>query len=429
MRTRGAAVVLVLALAARAAVLFAFDGGPSRPFEGDEQGYAAVAGSLARGEGFSMTVAGFTPGGLEIKEPRFAFRAPLLPLVLAPVHFATGGHPAALRIACAILGALAAPLAFGVASRIAGPRAAWYAGLAVAFWPSHAWLSARVLSEPLDSVLLLAAADLLTRDRWIPGGATLGLAVLCRPGGLIAALCAIVQGALSEERGRRLKPFVLALLACAAVVTPWVVRNHQRFGRPLLVTSGGVTLFGGNCAAALQAEHPGKWVEPGPAWQWPSSKRDTREYLAPDLGMYGWNYRDEAASDRRFTEAAAEWVRENPLDAVRLAFWKVVRFLDPDTHSAKGDSRLKSILGWVSWGPTFLLVLLALWKGRKAKEPEWRLGLALLVGHLLAAVVAYGDARMRAPIEPALLALLAAPFLSDMVAKWTGRLEAVTVKK
>jgi hypothetical protein len=444
MRSKGAAVVLLLALLARAAVVLAFDGGPSRPLEGDERGYAAVAGSLARGEGFGFDIVGFTPGGVLEERRLLAFRAPLLPAVLAPVHFVSGGSPAALRWACVLLGALAAPLAFGVAERITGRRAAWYAGVAVALWPSHAWLSARVLSEPLDSVLLLAGADLLVRKRWIPGGAAFGLAVLCRPGGLIASFLAVFEGACSEERGRRLRPFLISLLAMAAVVTPWVVRNQKVLGRPLLVTSTGVTLYGGNCRAALEHEFPGKWVTPEMAREWPDPGLDestSRELLRrgdqsvklfarpdPDLGMYGWSYLDEERSDARFSSLAWGFIERSPADAARLALWKVVRFLDPDTHSDKGDSRLKSILGWISWGPALLLVLLALWKGRRLKEPEWRLGLALLLGHLLAAVIAYGDARMRAPIEPALLALLAAPFLADEVSKWTGRWDAARVK-
>ncbi len=53
---RGAAAVFLLALAARVAILFALPGGAAAPLEGDERGYAAAAGSLARGEGYGFTV-------------------------------------------------------------------------------------------------------------------------------------------------------------------------------------------------------------------------------------------------------------------------------------------------------------------------------------------------------------------------------------
>ncbi len=430
---RGAAIVFLLAVLLRVTVLLVFDGGPSRPLEGDEQGYAAVAGSLARGDGFGFDISGRTTGGVLVERRLFAFRAPLLPLVLAPVHWASDGAPAALRWECILLGALAAPLAFGAAGRIGGSRAAWIAGVAVALWPSHAWLSARVLSEPLDSVLLLAGADLLLRHKPVAGGASLGFAVLCRPGGLPAVLFAVAAAASSEPARRRVRPLLLMLLAMTAVVAPWVVRNQQVFGRPLLVTSSGVTLLGGNCPSALSQEYPGKWVPPEQAWAWNQAFTKPRILFRgpPDLGMYGWDDLGEADSDARFAGKAWSYVsgRAGPLELVELAGWKAVRFLDPDTHSEKGDSLLKSILGWLSWGPTLLLVAVALWAGRKLKEPEWRLALALLLGHLLAAVIAYGDARMRAPVEPVLLALLVAPLVATGVSKWIGARDAAKVQE
>ncbi len=418
MGRRGAVVVLLLAILARAAVLLAFDGGPSRPLEGDERGYAAVAGSLARGEGCGFTIEGMTTGGVLVEKRLLAFRAPLLPLVLAPVHLASDGSPAALRWACVLLGALAAPLAFAAAARIGGGRAAWIAGVAVALWPSHAWLSARVLSEPLDSVLLLAGADLLLRHRPLAGGGALGLAVLCRPGGILAAVLAAAAAALAGTKGRRTGPLLLAFLGMAAVVGPWLWRNHAVLGRPVLATTSGVTLLGGNCDASLAADHPGKWVPPDRAW---------RGLGAPDLGMYGWSTTGEAASSARFAERARDWAVEDPLRWAALAGFKVVRFLDPDTRSAKDDALLKSAAGWLSWGPALVLLLAALWAGRKLREPQWRVGLALLAGHLLSAVAAYGDARMRAPIEPVLLALLVAPFAAEGVSKWVSRRAAATV--
>lgn len=415
---RGAAVVLLLALAVRLAVLVAFDGGAGRPLEGDERGYAAVAGSLARGEGFGFTVVGWSTEGLLEERRLLAFRAPLLPAVLAPVHFLSGGDPVALRAACALLGALAAPLAFLLARRMGGGGAGWIAGVAVALWPSQAWLSARVLSEPLDAVLLLAGADLLLGKRPAWGGFALGLAVLCRPAGLPAAGLMVLAAALSEERGRRLRTALVAGLSCLLLVGAWAGRNASVLGEPVLATTSGVTLLGGNCAAALDADPPGKWVPPWDAW----TGEDP-----PDLGMYGWGRLGEAESSARFAAKAGEWVRGNPLDALALAGWKAVRFLDPDPRSAKEDAGLKSLLGWASAAPLLLLSLLALLAGARLREPEWRMALALLLGHLLVAMAFHGDARARAPVEPALLALLVGPFVASVAAKFTLRRRADTV--
>jgi len=400
---RGAAVAFALALAARGALLLGTGDGPGRPLEGDERGYAAVAGSLARGEGAGFTVEGRTAGGLLVERRLEAFRAPLLPALLAPVRLAAGEDPAALRWACVALGALAAPLGFAVASRLGGVRAGWIAGLAIALWPSQAWLSARVLSEPLDALLLLAGADLVARHRPIAGGAVLGLAVLCRPGGLLPVALAAGAAAISGEPGRRLRPLLLSLAAVAAVVAPWVLRNASAVGAPVLATTSGVTLLGGNCEAALAADPPGKWVPPERAWPGPDG---------PDMGMYGWSHLGEAESSARFAARAREWVAAHPGEAAALAGWKVLRFLDPDPRSGKEDAGWKAPLGWLSWAPLLLAVLLALAGPARRAEPEARVAVALLLGHLAIAVAAYGDARARAPLEPALIALLAAPFLA-----------------
>ena len=171
----------------------------------------------------------------------------------------------------------------------------------------------------------------------------------------------------------------------------------------MLATTSGVTLLGGNCDAALAAEAPGKWVPPDRAWTGPGG---------PDMGMYGWSDLGEAASSDRFAARAREWAAAKPADAALLAGWKAVRFLDPDTRSEKEDAFLKALLGWISWAPLLLAVVLALSHAARRAEPEARAATALLAGHLAIALVAYGDARMRAPVEPALIALLAAPWLA-----------------
>ena len=409
----------LVALAFRLLLLFLPATAPAPDLEGDERGYAAVAGSLARGEGFGFTIEGTTTTGAPVERRLAAFRAPLLSLVLAPVHGLAGGAPLALRLWNGVLGSLAAPLALLLAARLGGARAGWIAGLAVALWPSHAWLSVRVLSEPLDAVLLLAGADLLLRRRWAPAGVAMGLAILCRPGGLLTVALLVPVAFLVEGRKDGGRCTLAFLLAAGAVTAPWLVRNHGLFGSPTLVTSTGVTLLGGNSDAALEADPPGKWVPPDRAWAGPD---------APDLGMYGWSALDEGESDLRFRRGALRWAREHPGRAARLAFFKGVRFLDPDTRSGQEDAGLKALVGWLSWGLLLLVLGAAFAAGIRSPRPEWWAAAALLAGHLGVALLSHGDARMRAPVEPALLALLAAPWLAERWGKWTGGSGPATVE-
>ncbi|MHC4924202.1 MAG: hypothetical protein ACYTG4_09015, partial [Planctomycetota bacterium] len=384
-----------------------------RPLEGDERGYAAVAGSLARGEGFQVTIEGTSTLGEPISRTLHAYRAPLLPLVVAPVHALTDGSPFALRLWNCLLGALAAPLAFLVAGRLAGCRGAWLAGLLVALWPTQAWLSARVLTEPLDAVLLLAGCDLLLRSRWRTAGLALGLAVLCRPGGLPAVVLLSGATALIAAPQERRRAAVSVLGVAALVVAPWMARNAAVVGSPVLVTTSGVTLLGGN-----HPEADGRWAPPERAW----SGDD-----APDLGMYGWSELDEAGSSARFRGRALRWAGENPGRFTWLMVRKAWSLVDPDHRSGRADAGRKRLIGWLSWGPLLLILAAALGRGRRWRPPHWWVAVAVFAGHLVTAVLAYGDARMRAPMIPVLISLLAVPIIATSLG-WTPEARDATVE-
>lgn len=369
-----------LALAARAALaVWSGIGGP--PVE-DERGYVLVAGSLAEGRGFELPVPG------DAAPPRTSFRAPLVPLLFAPVA-ALGGGAAAMRIASIVLGAAGAPLLYLAARRTAlGERAVW-AAAAYALWPPALHGSVRALSEPASQALLLGGIAALVaggpRSGWA-AGALASLAVLARPAALVpAALLVFAAGPR-----RRVLAFAAAFLV---VLAPWVARNWALHGRPLLTTNSGVTLLGGNCDAAWEADPPGKWVPPERAWRGPDP---------PDLGMWGWSGLTEEASDRRFAAAALDFVEADPGRAAGLAASKLLRVVDPDPHSGKPDARSKALVGWFTLAPVLLLAAI----GAASPRPGavWWL---LLAGTAATAVLFYGDTRMRTAADPALLVLAA----------------------
>ncbi len=386
-------LVFLLAFATRAAVLLL--AGPGAEPEGDERGYALLATSLAAGDGLQLALPDelHAPDG-RVPAPRTSFRAPLVPLLFAP--FARGGLPL-LRWVSVLVGALGAPLLLAAAARgPLGPRAALVAACAYALWPPAVHVSVRALSEPFAVALLLGGVIALGAARGHTaapaGGALAGLAVLARPAVLPAAVLLCLAA-----RGRR--GAALALLACALVVAPWAARNARLHGRPLLTTNSGVTLVGGNSAAAADATVPGKWLPPEVVYAHADDP--------PDLGMWGWSALGEAESDARFSADARAWAAEHPAQALRLAAAKLVRLVDPDPHSARGDAGRKALVGWLTLPPVLLLALLGAWRARGAVRP-WTPWLALLAGTVVTVVVFYGDTRMRAPADPALLALAAA---------------------
>jgi hypothetical protein len=320
-------------------------------------------------------------------ERRRSFRAPIAPLAFAPVA-AAGGGVEWMRVVAMLFGALGPPLLFLALRKSALGDRAWWSALAYALWPPAVYVSVRALSEAPSQALLLGAVALLVSERkrasgW--AGALAGLAVLARPSALIpAGLLAFATGSI--RRG------LLFLLVFVVVVDVWVARNWQLHGRPMLTSNSGVTLVGGNSRAALDTEHPGKWVQP------------ERVYAdaegPPDLGTWGWSFLSEEQSDARFTHDAVTWVRENPGDAAKLAFWKVVRLFDPDPHSEKDDATSKAVVGWLTFAPVLLLAAI----GARRGERVWWL---LLAGTVATAIIFYGDTRMRTCADPALLVFAA----------------------
>lgn len=394
MRTvRGSILALFLiALAVRvaAALVTGIGGGPVE----DERGYSLLAESLARGDGFLLPL----PPGPEFADvaARTSFRAPLWPLVLAPVS-ALGGGVVAFRIVAMLIGAAAAPLLWIVLRRTALRDVAFWTALAFAASPPAVFLSLRALSEPLAAALTLCALAVPPDDpgrarRSALAGVFLGLAVLTRPAALLpaVALCAARGG---WRRG------LACLAACLLVVAPWVARNAAIHGRPLLTTNSGVTLVGANCESALRADFPGKWLPPERAY--------AGSPTAPDLGMWGWRTLSEEASDRRFTADAVAFVTADQGAAARLVWHKLVRFVDPDTRSEKTDAAAKRILGWITWLPLFLLACAGLVPSIRG-DPSLRPFAWLLGGVLATSLVFYADARMRSAADPALFAFAAA---------------------
>jgi hypothetical protein len=118
--------------------------------------------------------------------------------------------------------------------------------------------------------------------------------------------------------------------------------------------------------------------------------------------MWGWSTLSEEASDRRFAGDAVRWVVAKPGRAAKLAFWKLVRLFDPDQHSEKADADAKAWIGWLTFAPVLLLVVLGL--GAWRTELPWTM---LVLGTIATALIFYGDVRMRTCADPALLVFAA----------------------
>jgi 4-amino-4-deoxy-L-arabinose transferase-like glycosyltransferase len=188
------------------------------------------------------------------------FRAPGLPLFLALATFCHPRDVVAAKLALALCDAGTAALIYALVLLVFGTearRAALLAAALAALDPFLVLASSDVTSEPLATLLLTTALCALLRARRADpsdpsalafacaGGIALGLACLTRPGSLAVApawLALPVAGATEVGTRRRAGATTLvlaSLLALAATLAPWTLRNQLRFGEPILVNDAG----------------------------------------------------------------------------------------------------------------------------------------------------------------------------------------------
>jgi len=289
------------------------------------------------------------------------------------------------------------------------------AGL-VAVWPNLVFHTAVALSETLFIAVLLAALALLlarpwgelSRGRLLAFGAVLGLSVLVRPVSAVIVPLVFVVGVVTGLGWRRALAHVTWVgIAVVAVVTPWLLRNIDAMGTPVLSTNLGDDLCIGHNPQAT-----GRFVLADPCLgrheELPSPEREIRRdednrELAIDYALS--HPRDEASLLRRKVMG----LFANDYDGLDAAeSFGQSRFL---TSGARGVLRFVSNL-WF-WGVTAVAVLgLPILFSRK--DPR-RLLLALsLVAVTLLPLAFFGEPRFKLPSLP-LLAIPAAVTLMKVV--------------
>jgi 4-amino-4-deoxy-L-arabinose transferase-like glycosyltransferase len=228
----------------------------------DAQAYAAIAGNLEGGSGFTTG-----PGATQ---PSSNY-SPGLPLFVAGVYAVSGGvHEQVARLVLAVIGALSVLFAYLIGRRLTRPLpnrpAAGEVGLAgvapalggalvVAIYPALLEYQGMLMSEPLAATLLSGGVlgVLWAWDgepwRWLLPGLLFGALALARPEYLaITGLVALVVFA-REARGDWRSSLVRAaifLLGLVVIVAPWTFRNAVALDRFVPIsTGGGQVLFAG----------------------------------------------------------------------------------------------------------------------------------------------------------------------------------------
>jgi 4-amino-4-deoxy-L-arabinose transferase-like glycosyltransferase len=258
-----------------------------------------VARALLAGQGFGSPFLSTQPS---------AIMPPVYPLVVAVFFYFFGIHTAhsifAIHAFDCFINSLACIPIFLLARRSFGPRVAMWAGWVWVFFPygiyfSAAWAWSTHLLLLCLYVLLYLSQELEHSPRlglWTRFGLVGGFAGLTEPSILVvvAFLMALAAWRLASAGIRWLPPALVASLALAAMISPWMIRDATVFHRFIpMRDSMGLELWMGNN---------------GYSERWTSDQKhplhDNRELAAYDAG-------ELAYMDQKLQEAAG-YIHDHP---------------------------------------------------------------------------------------------------------------------
>jgi 4-amino-4-deoxy-L-arabinose transferase-like glycosyltransferase len=241
-RRHGLAIglILVVALALRVAWVVCVHPDPVADARFDDTAWYRVAAHyFANGDGYVNPYTG-TPT---------AAWPPGYPVFLGSVFtvFGEGLHQtAAANIALSLATIV---IVYAIALRLFDRPTAAIASAALALWPGQIYYTSLALSEPLftflfaSAVLLLVSAPAVTDRRTrlallATFGAVVALAALTRGQALLLVPIAVVVWGITGSRWKAAIGWgMLAAFAVAAVLAPWVVRNQQKLGSPVIIAT------------------------------------------------------------------------------------------------------------------------------------------------------------------------------------------------
>jgi 4-amino-4-deoxy-L-arabinose transferase-like glycosyltransferase len=325
------ALIVIVGLALRAAVIVAFH---DRPVEGDELAYTSMALNLVTGNGVIDHLG------------NYAFYNVGYPLfVLAPIFFLFGENLLAVRLVNMVLSGVSITLCYYVAKEAGAGRLGRL--LAPAIWVFYLpaivyvvyflkenlmiplvlgvmWCSLRLLKEPKLKTAL--ACGILFGLLSLTGNAALSMT--------ISTVLALILAPTTYQQKLKLSVIILAL--AVTVPLPWMYRNMQVLGSPVLNTNSGFNFYLGNNPTATGWFISIDNTPRGSTW---NELRKTGEVQASET----------LKSD------AIDWIKNNPTRFILLAFKKLFFFLTPPFHEGPSNNIFR-----VLWAIQFIVMFAAM---------------------------------------------------------------------
>jgi 4-amino-4-deoxy-L-arabinose transferase-like glycosyltransferase len=384
-------------------------------FSTGQQIYDHVAESLLHGHGFS------NGGRPNVENP------PLYELTVAAAYAIGGRGWWSVAVMQALFDVGSLLLLYLVTRRLFGQVAAFLAAFMFALYPYLAGQAALLMDTSLFVLVLLAFLYALTRaadtgrPAWAAAtGALAAGTLLVRPTAVaIVIFTPALLALLGADRRRILRVLVPAVAVGVLALVPWTVRNAVRF-HAFVPTSAkfGENFYAGNSPQAAEYIADGRSTDllrlrpdaPQPPERWNDVRRDS-----------WWLHR------------GFDWAKAHPGDWAHALKIKLEAFWSWDLNpKTLGQTRVKELLYTATYLPLLLVALagcaVGLWTGRRR---EFGFVALILGAFTLIHVLVVGYTRLRAPLDPLLMAL-AASVLADVAAalardhrvSWSGSTRA-----
>lgn len=245
-------------------------------------------------------------------------------------------------------------------------------------------------------------------------GLVLGLASLCRPTFLLWMALTILWILVSHRHWKGVQSAACLAGGCFLVLTPWIIRNQQTMGHPIVTTThGGYTLLLGNNPFFYRHLSEGGWTEVWDARElWPmlestapsASDGSTASERSGPTGSASGEH-PEIVADRRLYRLAWETIRADPAMFVAASLVRIYRFWTPLPHrlSREASARRAFARGCVAvwYTVVYLVALVGLRQlGRRAVGPPWVWGVLCVCVLSAVHTVYWSNMRMRAPAMP-----------------------------
>jgi 4-amino-4-deoxy-L-arabinose transferase-like glycosyltransferase len=392
---------LILALQTDTATFLSVDG----------HDYQEIARNLATGKGFAIShYRWFEPAPrIQPSTHPDLYRPPLLPIVGALLYHLPGDWLVWARLSVIVLSLGMVVLIYLLGTALFGPSIGLVAAAVLAVDPFAVHYASTWSTETLFAVCLLAAIASLAWARrtprpayYIATGASLGLACLARPTGLLVFAGLAVWLLVARQRAGRFLAFFPVALTALVVVTPWAARNAAVEGIPNPGTFfGPYNLWLGNNHRMHEIYSAGESEAFTPLLQ-SMYAEDSKAHV---LALQAAGIFEARAVNEYWLKEVRGYVSRYPREAVSTLLHRFVHFFRPwPNRATTGPLTFWVALLWVV--PVMGFALWSLSTRPQARDPL--LLLPILLG-LLGCLPFIFHLRFRFPVFDGYVAVMAAP--------------------